>query len=95
MNWYKQAQSSFFILGEQDDKMFINNPKAALGERPGIRLKNGEIIYGMYSHWHLFSRAVPYIKNINNIESLGFVSFDGSWRSKIIGITEIRRYFNL
>lgn len=91
MNWYKKAQSSFFIFGKKDDPSFLNNPQG--WEMEAIRLDNGEILYGGINHWRLFALAHPYIGNINNIESLGWISPDGAWRTKIRG-SEVRNYLN-
>lgn len=94
MNWYKRAQANFFILGKKDNEIFINNPQAAGMEKPGIRLNNGEIIYGDIGHWYVFSLAKHYIGNMNNIESLGFVSFDGAWRTKVQK-QDVRKYLDI
>ncbi|GAG84511.1 unnamed protein product [marine sediment metagenome] len=97
MNWYKKAQS-YYIFGKKDDTFFMNNPKAWGIDKEAIRLNNGEILYGGVlcggiNHWSLFALAKPYIGDIKNIESLGWISSDGTYKTKIRG-SEVREYLN-
>jgi hypothetical protein len=80
MNWYKNIKFAGVLLPTETlDAPFHMRYEA-------IRLKNGTIIYEEYSnHWELFFRYFHIIEDLENVESIGWLSGDGSYEKKYNG----------
>jgi lysozyme len=79
MNWYKKIAKVLLPTEKLDEDSFF--------WYEAIRLKDGRIIYGVVDNYLiLFYQHHDVIKDVNNIESIGFLRGDGKYIIKFKGL---------
>lgn len=88
MNWYRSIKFAKVLFPTET----LDAPTHMTYE--AIRLNDGRIIYEEYSnHWELFYQNYHIIEGLENIESIGWLSGDGSYEVKRQG-QEARDYLD-